>query len=107
MSKALSLKESFKSFWQYHSKAWAKKYFEAWYKDVEQNQLPKRLKVANMLKKHLANILTYFNHPISNAAAEGLNSKIQMVKSNARGYRSFEGFRVSILFHCGKLRMEP
>jgi transposase len=107
VSKAWSLKESFKPFWQYHSKAWAKKYFEAWYKDVEQSQLPKMLKVADMLKKHLANILTYFDHPISNAAAEGLNSKIQMVKSNARGYRSFEGFRVSILFHCGKLRMEP
>jgi transposase len=35
--------------------------------------------------------------------AEGLNSKIQIIKSNARGYRSFEGFRNSILFYCGDL----
>ncbi|WP_037338961.1 ISL3 family transposase, partial [Saccharospirillum impatiens] len=47
------------------------------------------------------------DHRISNAVAEGLNSKIQTVKSNARGYRSFEGFRTSILFHCGKLDMLP
>ena len=107
VSKAWSLKENFKPFWQYHSKSWAKKYFNIWYENVEENQLPAMLKVADMLKKHLANILTYFDHPISNAVAEGLNSKIQMVKSNARGYRSFEGFRVSILFHCGKLKMEP
>ena len=107
VSKAWMLKENFKPFWQYRSKVWAKKYFNVWYENVEENQLPAMLKVANMLKKHLKNILTYFDHSISNAAAEGLNSKIQMTKSNARGYRSFEGFRVSILFHCGKLKMEP
>ena len=107
VSKAWSLKESFKPFWQYHSKAWANKYFDVWYKNVEESQLTAMLKVADMLKEHLENILTYFDHQISNAVAEGLNSKIQLVKSNARGYRSFEGFRVSILFHCGKLKMEP
>ena len=107
VSKAWMLKESFKPFWQYKSKSWAEKYFNVWYENVTKNQLPAMLKVADMLKKHLGNILTYFDHPISNAAAEGLNSKIQMTKSNARGYRSFEGFRVSILFHCGKLRMAP
>ena len=60
-----------------------------------------------MIKTHLANILTYFKHRISNAAAEGLNSKIQTVKANARGYRSFAGFRNSILFYCGGLEMAP
>jgi len=38
---------------------------------------------------------------------EGLNSKIQTVKSNARGYRSFESYRIAILFHCGKLELLP
>jgi len=58
-----------------------------------------------MIKSHLPNMLTYFKHPISNVVAEGLNSKIQTVKSNARGYRSFDGFRNSILFYCGGLDM--
>ncbi|MCJ8313893.1 MAG: ISL3 family transposase [Pseudomonadales bacterium] len=107
VSKAWILKESFKPFWQYRSKSWAEKYFNVWYENVTKNKLPAMLKVADMLKNHIGNILTYFDHSISNAVAEGLNSKIQMTKSNARGYRSFEGFRVSILFHCGKLKMEP
>jgi len=107
VSEAWSLKECFKPFWECSYKASAKKYFDAWYEKVIESKLPEMIKVADMLKKHLDNILTYFDHSISNAKAEGLNSKIQMVKSNARGYRSFQGFRNSILFHCGKLEMEP
>ncbi|WP_374728927.1 transposase [Thiolapillus sp.] len=62
---------------------------------------------AKMIKDHLPNILTYFKHRISNPVAEGLNSKIQTIKANARGYRSFAGFRNSILFYCGGLDMAP
>ena len=62
---------------------------------------------ARMIKNHLPHILTCFKHRISNAAAEGLNSKIQTVKANTRGYRSFDGFRNSILFYCGDLDMTP
>ena len=60
-----------------------------------------------MIKNHLPNIPTYFKHRISNALAEGLHSKIQTVKVNARGCRSFDGFRNSILFYCGGLDMKP
>ena len=60
-----------------------------------------------MIKNHSPNILTYFKHRISNALAEGLNSKIQTVKVSARGYRSFDGFINSILFYCGGLDMTP
>ena len=60
-----------------------------------------------MLKQHLENILTYLRHPITNAVTEGLNSKIQTIKSNARGFRSFENYRNRILFFCGKLDLYP
>ena len=39
--------------------------------------------------------------------AEGINSKIQQVKSAARGFRNFYNYRIAILFHCGKLNMYP
>ena len=35
------------------------------------------------------------------------NSKIQMIKSCASGFRSFENYRVALLFHCGKLQLHP
>ena len=63
--------------------------------------------VAKKLKRHLDNILTYLKHRITNAVAEGLNSKIQQVKSAARGFRNFENYRIAILFYCGKLDMYP
>ncbi|HHY86947.1 MAG TPA: transposase, partial [Verrucomicrobia bacterium] len=37
----------------------------------------------------------------------GLNSKVQMIKSNARGFRNFENYRTRILFFCGKLDLHP
>ncbi|MBI5399713.1 transposase, partial [Candidatus Saganbacteria bacterium] len=60
-----------------------------------------------MIKNHMANIFTYLKHHITNAVAEGINSKIQQIKSVARGFRSFENYRVAILFHCGKLSLYP
>jgi len=49
----------------------------------------------------------YIFHPISNAAAEGFNSKIQNIKASARGFRNFDNFRYAILFYCGKLDLIP
>jgi transposase len=63
--------------------------------------------VAKKLKRHLDNILTYLKHRITNAVAEGLNSKIQQVKSAARGLTKFENYRIAILFFCAKLDMYP
>lgn len=53
---------------------------------------------AKMIKRHIESVLNYFDFRITNAAAEGLNSKIQTVKANARGFRSFKNFRTSIYF---------
>ena len=65
------------------------------------------INVANMLKKRLANILTWFRHRISNGPAEGFNSGIQSLKSAARGFRVFNNYRTRILFFCGKLILKP
>jgi len=50
---------------------------------------------------------SYFEYYITNAVSEGINSKIQAIKANARGFRNFENYRVSILFFCGKLELSP
>jgi transposase len=46
-------------------------------------------------------------HRISNGAAEGFNSRIQSIKSAARGFRSIKNYRTRILFFCGKLKLNP
>lgn len=105
--RAWAAKEMFTQFWEYRSEGWALKFFQKWYRWVSRSQLKPMIKVAKMLKRHLENLLTYLRHRITNAVTEGLNSKIQMIKSNARGFRNFENYRTRILFFCGKLDLYP
>ncbi len=60
-------------------------------------------KVVKMLRRHEQGLLSFSQHRISNACAEGFNSAIQLIKANARGFRNFTNYRARILFHCGKL----
>ena len=65
------------------------------------------VKLAKSLKASKERILTWFEHPISNAVAEGFNSIIQQLRAAARGFRNFEHYRYRILFYCGKLALRP
>lgn len=106
-AKAWRYKESFDAFWAYSSEAWAKKFFDGWYRSVVHTKLTPMKKVAKTLKRHLPGLLAYTRHRITNATAEGLNSKIQNLRTNARGLPKFETFRIRVLFHCGKLDLSP
>ena len=44
---------------------------------------------------------------VEDAVSEALNSKIQWIKYTARGFRSREGYRRAIYFHCGGLDLYP
>ena len=105
--RAWSIKETFSNFWDYIYLVSAKKFFQRWYYWAKHSRLKPIIKAAKTLKRHIVNILTYFKHRITNAAAEGFNSKIQNIKTNARGYRNFENYRIAILFFCGKLDLYP
>ena len=70
-------------------------------------QTPYGKHVARTLKYHLQGLLAYLPNPITNAVAEGLNSKIQAIKHADRGFRSFAAYRIRILFDCGGLNVRP
>jgi transposase len=106
-AKAWGYKEWFDDFWTYRSSTWALKFFNQWYRSVIHTRLEPMKKVARTLKNHLEGLLTYAKHPITNAVSEGLNSKIQSIRSSARGLPNFEKFRVRVLFFCGKLSLHP
>jgi len=44
---------------------------------------------------------------MTNAGAEGLNSRIQAIRVSARGYRNRENFKTAIYFHLGGLALYP
>ncbi|MGE0377169.1 MAG: transposase, partial [Planctomycetaceae bacterium] len=89
--------------WDDQYQAPARKHFAWWCRWATHSRLGPMINKAKMLKRRLNNILTYLTHPITNAASESLNSKIQWIKYTARGFRNFENFKTAIDFHCGDL----
>jgi transposase len=107
VARAWAAKELFSKFWEYQEEGWARRFFKDWFGWVSRSRLKPVVEVAQMLKRHLDNLLTYLKHHITNAVTEGLNSKIQSLKSAARGFRNFQNYRIRILFFCGKLNLYP
>ena len=103
VARAWAAKELFSRFWTYQEEGWARRFFKDWFGWVSRSRLKPMRDVAGLLKRHLENLLTYLKHHITNAVTEGLNSKIQNLKSAARGFRNFKNYRTRILFFCGKL----
>jgi transposase len=106
-SRAWTLKEMFRNWWLYRSPGWARRYFERWYSWAIRSRLEPVKRVARMCRKHLANILTYFQHGLTNGPIEGLNNRIQGLVKKAYGYRNRERFKRDILFHLGGLDLYP
>jgi transposase len=65
------------------------------------------IEAARLIQRHLANVLTYFTHRITNAVAEGLNSKIATLQKRACGFRNRDHFKIAVYFHCGGLNLMP
>lgn len=106
-ARAWAIKEQLRYFWEYRYAGSAKKFFDQWYAWAIRSRLGPVKKKARMIKRHLSGILSYFRHRITNATAEGLNSRIQGIKVAAHGFRVFENYRTRILFYCGGLNLAP
>jgi transposase len=107
-ARAWAIKESLSALWSYHRPGWALKFYTQWFFWATHSRLQPVIDVAYMIKRHLYGVLNYFSAArITNAAAEGLNSKIQTIKKMAYGYRNKEHFKTAIFFHCGGLQLYP
>jgi transposase len=105
--KAWALKEMFRDFWAASTELEAQDHFDHWYAWAIRCRLEPIKKVAKTLKAHLPNLLTFFTHRITNAALEGLNSRIAGLIKKACGYRNRHRFKNDILFHLGGLDLHP
>ena len=105
--KAWAYKEMLRDLWNHDNPEDARTYFEDWYKRVIHSRLEPMKKVARMIKERLENVISYCRHFITNAVAEGLNSKIMSIKRRARGFRNKTSFKTAIFFYCGGLNLAP
>ena len=107
-ARAWAIKESLSVLWRYHRLGWALRFYTQWFFWATHSRLQPVIDVAYMIKRHLYGVLNYFSAAqITNAAAEGLNSKIQTIKKMAYGFRNKEHFKTAIFFHCGGLQLYP
>jgi transposase len=106
-SRAWAIKEVFRSFWLCDTVKKAETYFDKWYGWAIRSRLNPVKKVARMCKTHLENILTFFEHRLTNGPIEGLNNAIQGLIKKAFGYRNKERFKTDIFFHFGGLDLYP
>jgi transposase len=106
-ARAWALKESLREMWRYRSVAGAKRFWDRWYFWATHSRLPAMVEKAKLIARHLPNVLTYFKHRVTNAVAEGLNSKIATVQKRACGFRNRDNFKIAVYFHCGGLDLYP
>jgi transposase len=88
--KAWAYKELLRDLWGHNDAASATVYFNDWYRRVIHTKLEPIKKLARTIKERLKYVVSYCTHRITNAVAEGMNSKIMSIKRRVGGYRNRE-----------------
>lgn len=100
---AYRLKVLFNDLWSMPDKSSANVFLADWCAQVEQAKIPAFQKFANTVRSHWSGIVAFVESNITNAILESINSKIQLAKRRARGYRNATNLINMIYFLCGKL----
>lgn len=106
-ARAWAIKELAMSLWHYVSKTWALKGWKRWLSWAVRCRLKPMMDVAKTIKEHLWGILNAIVLKVSNGPAEGINSRIKMIKVRSRGFRNKKRFANAIYFHLGGLDLYP
>lgn len=107
VGRAWAIKEALRRLWHYVYPASGWKFWKRWYFWATHSRLEPIRKAAETIRRPIDNIVTYYQHPVTNAMSEGLNSQIQKIKSMACGFRNTEHFKTAIYFRCGGLDLYP
>jgi transposase len=107
VARAWAIKESAMLLWGYAKRGWAERMWKRWYGWAIRSRLEPVKRVARMIKRHWEGVINATTSNVTNARAEGINSKIQWIKRMASGYRNRENFRNAIYFHLGGLDLYP
>lgn len=99
-------KNIFADVWQMKEEEQRNAFLAFWIDQIDEfGQLFKSRKLkslASTLRKHFEGISNAVKNQADNAFAEGMHSKMQVMKVKARGYKSFKRFLQMIKVHCVK-----
>lgn len=106
LGEAYRLKVLFNDLWEMPDKPAAEAFLRQWCNEVDAAKIPAFMKFANTVRAHWSGIVHFVESLITNGVLEGINSKIQLAKRRARGYRNINNFINMIYFLCGKLKFD-
>jgi transposase len=106
LGEAYRLKEMFLDVFDIQDKEQAKGYMSFWCDLAVESAIQPFIKFVNLIKAHWFGIVNYFESRLTNGILEGINSKIQLAKRRARGFRKTTNFINMIFFTCGKLKFD-
>jgi transposase len=84
----------------------AHQYLDRWYRWAIRCRLAPMVALARTVRNHWDCILRYIETRLTNGVVEGINSKIQLARTRARGFRSTRNFITMIYLVAGKLRFD-
>jgi len=97
------LKESFEGLYQCSDPDSGQSFLEDWFCWCRQCALKPFQKVARRLKRWMPHILSFFEHRITNAVAEGINNKIKVLKRRSYGFHDEAYFFLKVMDASGTL----
>jgi transposase len=104
IGEAYRLKELIKDFWEFSDPEESSGFLSFWCDMAIESKIPAFQEVVKTIKSHWTGILNYTTSRINNGILEGINSKIQLAKRRARGFRNTENFINMVYFIAGKLQ---
>jgi len=91
------MKEDLRQIWLRPNKRSAQLFLEDWLACARASGIRMLEQFADTLEQHQNGILNYYDYPISTGPLEGTNTKIQLLKRQAYGYRDHEFLKLKIL----------
>lgn len=96
LATAYYMKEHLRCFWEQPTKRAAERWLRDWLQQAEASGIGMLKKFARTLAFHQKGLLAWYDFPISTGPLEATNTKIQLLKRQAYGYRDHEFFHLKI-----------
>jgi transposase len=97
LASAYYLKEDLRQIWSQPNKRTARRVLRDWVARARASGIRMLVKFADTLEEHQEGVLNYYDYRISTGPLEGTNTKIQLMKRQAYGFRDHEFFKLKIL----------
>ena len=98
--------ELFDDFFTLHNEEQAAAYLAWWCDQVDDSGIIPFKKFVNTVKAHWSGIVNWYDNKISNGILESINSKVQLAKRRARGFRNTKNLINMIYFIAGDLEFD-